>query len=87
MQSSRGVLYNRCFLKISQNSQENTFAKVSFLAELQVSASNFIKKKNPALVFSSKFCKIFKNTVFYRTPVAASVSSLNILILSISTIY
>ena len=35
---------------------------------------NFIKKETLAQVFSSEFCKVFKNTFFYRTLlVAASV--------------
>ena len=33
------------FLEISQNSQENTCARVSFLIKLQASTCNFIKKK------------------------------------------
>ena len=43
------------FLEISQNSQENSCAKVSF---------NFIKKETLAQVFSSELCEIFKNTFF-----------------------
>ena len=35
---------------------------------------NFIKKESLAQVFSCEFCKISKNTFFYRTPqVAASI--------------
>ena len=49
----------KVFLEISQNSQENTCARVSFLIKLQASC---------------EFCEISKNTIFYRTtPVAASV--------------
>ena len=45
-------------LQISQNSQENTCASISFSIKLQV------------------FCKISKNTFFYRTPpVAASTGA------------
>ena len=45
---SRSTLW-RCaikkmFLKISQNSQENTCARVSFLIKLLIEACNFIKK-------------------------------------------
>ena len=47
-------------LKILQNSQENTCARVSFLIKLQ--ACNFIKKETLAQVFSCEFCEIFKNT-------------------------
>ena len=38
-----GVLQKKLFLEISQNSQENTRAKVSFLIKFQASG-NFIKK-------------------------------------------
>ena len=40
------------FLKISQNSKENTCA------------CNFIKKKTLAQLFSCEFCEMFKNTLF-----------------------
>ena len=62
----------KVFLEISQNSQENTCARVSFLIKLQASC-NFIKKETLAQVFSCEFCEISKNTFSYRTPpVAAS---------------
>ena len=52
----------KVFLEISQNSHEKTCARVSFLTKLQL--------------FSCEFCKISKNTFFYKTPrVAASVYS------------
>ena len=62
----------RCFVKkvlleISQNSQENTCARASFLIK------NFIKEEALTQVFSCEFCEISKNTFPYRTPpVAAS---------------
>ena len=52
----------KVFLEISQNSQENTCARASFLIKLQ--AYNFIKKETLTQVFSCEFCKIFKNTYF-----------------------
>ena len=53
------------FLKISQNSQENTCARDSFLMKF------FIEEE--AQVFSCEICEIFKNAFFHRTPpVAAS---------------
>ena len=65
-------------LRISQNSQENICARVSFLIKLQVQACNFIKKETLAQVFSCEFCEISKNTFSYRTtPVAVSKSSQN----------
>ena len=58
----------KVFLEISQNSQENICARVSFLIKLQAEACNFIKKEALAQVF----CEIFKNTIFYRTPLMAA---------------
>ena len=51
---------NKVFLEISQNSQENTSARVSFLIKLQ----NFIKKETMGQVFSFEFFKISKSTFF-----------------------
>ena len=63
----------KVFLKISQNSQENTCARVSFLLKLQAFC-DLTRKEILAQVFSCEFCEICKNTYFYRTPlVAASV--------------
>ena len=56
----------KAFLKILQNSQENTFTKVSFLIKLQAKAKtyNFIKKDTLAVVFYDELCGIIKNTFF-----------------------
>ena len=60
------------FLEISQNSQESTLARDTFLMKLQKTC-NFINRESLAQVFSCEFCEISKNTFFYRTPpVAAS---------------
>ena len=51
------------FLEISQNSQENTCATVTFLMKLQTEACNFIKKENLVhVLFSCEFCEVSKNT-------------------------
>ena len=64
----------KVFLENSQNSQQNTCARVSFLIKLQPYACNFIKKETLAQVFSCQFYEISKNTLCYKTPlVAASV--------------
>ena len=64
-----GVLWEKVFLEILQNSQENTCARVSFL----INACNFFKKETLTQVFSCEFCEISKNTFSHRTPpVAAS---------------
>ena len=48
----------------------------AFLNKVVSYACNFIKKR-PTELFPSKFCEIFKNTSFYRTPLkTASDSSL-----------
>ena len=59
--ATRIVLWKKVLLEISQNLQENTRARVSFLIKLQ-EACNFIKKETLARVFSCEFCKISKNT-------------------------
>ena len=56
----------KVFIKISQNPQENTCARVSFLIKLQ--AWGLIKKEDLAQLFSCEFCEISKNTLFYRKP-------------------
>ena len=49
---------------MSQNSQENTYARISFLIKLQAEACSFIKKEALAQVFSCEFCEISKGTFF-----------------------
>ena len=49
------------FIKISQNVQENTGARASFLIKLRALARILIEKKTMAQVFSCEFCKTFKN--------------------------
>ena len=64
----------KVFLNISQNSQENTCARVSFLLKVQAEACKFIKKETLVQKISCELCEIFRNTFFYRTPpVVASV--------------
>ena len=58
----------KVFLDISQNSQENNCARVSFLIKLETSVVQLYYCKTLAQVFSCEFCKIFKNTFSYRTP-------------------
>ena len=50
------------FLKISQNSQENTCARISVLIK-----SNFVKIEILAQVFPCEFCEISKNTFLQNT--------------------
>ena len=70
---SPGAVLTKVFLQISQNSQENTCARASFLIKLQASNCSFIKKEALAQVFSCEFYEIFKKTFFLQIPpVAAS---------------
>ena len=61
----------KVILKILQNSQEDTCARVSYY---WVS----VKKETLALVFSFEFCKISKNTFYRTSPVAASESKIKL---------
>ena len=62
-------IVKKMFLEFSQNSQENTYARVSFLTKLQAEACNFIKKETMVQVFPYEFCVfISKNTFSDRTP-------------------
>ena len=54
------------FLEISQNSQENTYVRVSFLIKLQ--ACDFIKKETLAQLFSCEFCEISKKSGKIQAP-------------------
>ena len=72
-----GVLYRKLFLKILQNLQENTCARLSCLFFFScLKACNFMKKQTLAQLFSCEYCKIFQSSIFYRAPpVAASAFS------------
>ena len=64
--ATRGILVKKVFLKISQNSQENTCARISFLIK---------KKKALAQVFSCEFYEIFKN-IFFREHLRTTASTI-----------
>ena len=49
-------------LEISQNTQENTCARVSFLIKLQAEACNVIKKRLWHMCFPMNFSKFLKIT-------------------------
>ena len=61
--SHRRFSEKKVLLAISQNSQESTSARVSFLIKFQP-AYNFIEKETLAQLFSCEFCEIFKNSFF-----------------------
>ena len=73
---TRGVLWKKVFLEISQNLQENICARDSFLIKLQARGLQLYLKKSLAQLFSCEFCKISKNTFFtehLRTTASASL--------------
>ena len=57
----------KIFLIMSQNTNENTCIKVSFLNKV-AGGLQLYQKKTLAQVFSCEFCEVFKNTLFHRTP-------------------
>ena len=57
----------KVFLEISQNSQKNNCARVSFLIKLQAEAWNFIKKRLAHRCFPVNFAK-FLTTPFHKEP-------------------
>ena len=59
--SNRRCFERKVFLAISQNSQEYTCARVSFLIKLQASAS---EKRDSSTMFSCEFCEVSKDTFF-----------------------
>ena len=77
-----GVLSEKVFLEISQNSWENTYSRISFLIKLQTLRlwlATLLKKSFLAQVFSCEFCEASKNIFFtkhHRT--TASVNLLHV---------
>ena len=60
------------FLEISQNSQGNTCAGVTFLIKLPFLDCNFMIKETLEQAFACEFCEISRNTFSYRTPPLAA---------------
>ena len=60
----------KVFLEMSQNSQENTCARV-FFNKVAGLGCNFIEKETLAQMLSCEVCVLFKNTYFYRTTLVA----------------
>ena len=63
----------KVFLEISQNSQENTCAKVSLLIKLQ--ACNLIKKETLTQVFFMNFAKFLRTPNFIKKETLVQVFS------------
>ena len=53
---------------MSQYIQENICVGVLFLIKSQA----FTKKETPTQIFSAKYCEIFQNRLFYRTPLVTA---------------
>ena len=65
--ATRDVLWKKVFLEISQNSQENTCARVSFWIKLMPEACNFIKKETRAQLFPVNFVKFLRTSFLQNT--------------------
>ena len=62
--ATKVVLSQKEFLESSQNSQENTCARASFLNNVTGLRPATVLKKTLAQVFSCEFCEISKNIFF-----------------------
>ena len=61
------TFYKKVFLKISQDKQGNTCARVSILIEVQALACNFIKKTLSNRCYPVSFEKFLRALIFSRT--------------------
>ena len=59
----QGCSVEKMFLKMLQNSQENTWSRVSFFNQVVGRACNFVKKEKKRL-WHRCFCEVFRNTYF-----------------------
>ena len=70
---ARRCSVKKVFLKVTQNSKENTCARVFFFDKVaSLRPATLLKKETLAQVFSCEFCQISKNTFSYRTPPMAA---------------
>ena len=70
---ARRCSVKKVFLKITQNSKENTCVRVFFFDKVaSLRPATLLKKETLAQVFSCEFCEISKNTFSYRTPPMAA---------------
>ena len=70
------VLSEKVLLENSQNSQENTCARVSFFNKAAGRAATLLKKETLAQVFSCDFCEISKN-IFFTEHIRVTASYLS----------
>ena len=70
---ARRCSVKKVFLKVTQNSKENTCARVFFFDKVaSLRPATLLKTETLAQVFSCEFCQISKNTFSYRTPPMAA---------------
>ena len=68
---TRSCSVKKVLLKISQNVQESTCARVSFIIKLQARTAAILLKRDSE-VFSCEFYENLNNTFFYTTPLVAA---------------
>ena len=80
--AARGVLWKKVLLEISQNSQENTCARVSFLIKLQTPPATLLKKSLWRRCFPVNFAKFlgtpFSQYTSGRLPLTYKGTKINI---------
>ena len=74
--ATRGVLCKKVFLEISQNSQENSCARISFLIKLQAWLATLLKKRLWQRCLPVNFTEFLRTTFSYRTPPVAAFGAL-----------
>ena len=67
--ATRGVLWKKVLLEILQNSQENTFAKVSFNKVAGLRPATLLKKRLLHRCFPMNFVKFLRTTFLQNTSV------------------
>ena len=75
VEATGGFQWEKVFLEILQNWQENICARNYFLIKFYALACNSIKKEIPVQVFSCEFCEI-SNNIFFTEHLQATASQL-----------
>ena len=65
---NRTCSIKKIFLKNSQNSQENTFARVSFLVKMQAWPETLLKKRFWLRYFPASFAKFLRTPFLKNSP-------------------
>ena len=78
--AARRYSVKKAFPEISQNSQQNTCARASFLIKLQPEAFNFVKKETLSQILCCEFCEISKEHHFFTKHPGVTASGITLVI-------